>query len=125
MGPIGGAAQPPVREVGSTVAALDPSRGGGVYPVYASADLQAGNATARLAIVIVHGRLRNAADYFATGSGLVADAGAAGRDTIVVALAISASGRCGALEACRSLSALGQRLGGRRRRAGTVLGQLL
>ncbi len=79
------AAPPPVREVGSTVVALDPSRGGGVYPVYASADLQAGNATARLAIVIVHGRLRNASDYFATGLGLVADAGAAGRDTIVVA----------------------------------------
>jgi hypothetical protein len=48
-------------------------------------DLKVGNAAARQAIVIVHGRLRNASDYFATGLELVKDAGAAGRDTIVVA----------------------------------------
>jgi hypothetical protein len=79
----GGAAA--VAEVGATGVTLEPSRGAGEYPVYASADLRAGNATARQAIVIVHGRLRNASDYFATGRALVDDAGAAGRDTIVVA----------------------------------------
>jgi len=72
-------------EVGSAVVALDASRGSGVYPVYPSVDLQVGNATARQAIVIIHGRLRNASDYFATGRELVKDAGTAGRDTIVVA----------------------------------------
>ena len=74
-----------VNKVGTTVLALDPSRGGGVYPVFTSVDLQARNATARQAIVIVHGRLRNASDYFTTGRELVEDAGAAGRDTVVVA----------------------------------------
>ena len=58
---------PPVKEVGATVVALDASRGSGVYPVYASADLQVGTAAARQALVIVHGRLRNASDYFTTG----------------------------------------------------------
>jgi pimeloyl-ACP methyl ester carboxylesterase len=76
---------PPVKEVGSTVVALDASRGSGVYPVYASADLQAGTAAGRQALVIVHGRLRNASDYFATGLDLAKRAGAAGRVTIVVA----------------------------------------
>ena len=80
---------PPVKEVGATVVALDASRGSGVYPVYASADLQVGTAAARQALVIVHGRLRNASDYFATGLDLAkragARAGAAGRATVVVA----------------------------------------
>lgn len=77
--------QAPVAEVGATIATLDPARGAGAYPVYASADLRAGNATARQAIVIIHGRLRNASDYFATGRALVDAVGAAGRDTMVVA----------------------------------------
>jgi hypothetical protein len=67
---------PPVREVSSKVLALDPSRGSGVYPVYASSDLQAGSAAGRLAFVVVHGRLRNASDYFITGTQLAATAGA-------------------------------------------------
>jgi hypothetical protein len=67
---------PPVREVSSTVLALDPSRGSGVYPVYASSDLQAGSAAGRLALVVVHGRLRNASDYFITGTQLAGTAGA-------------------------------------------------
>jgi hypothetical protein len=75
---------PPVKEVGSTVVALDASRGSGVYPVYASADLLAGT-TARQALVIVHGRLRNAADYFSTGLDLARRGGPAGRATMVVA----------------------------------------
>jgi hypothetical protein len=56
--------------------ALDPSRGSGVYPVYASADLPAGSAAGRLALVVVHGRLRNASDYFITGTQLAGTAGA-------------------------------------------------
>jgi hypothetical protein len=76
---------PHVKEVGSKVLALDPSRGSGVYPVYASVDLQVGTATGRQAIVIIHGRLRNASDYFATGHELVKKAGAAGQGTVVVA----------------------------------------
>ena len=67
---------PPVREVSSKLLALDPSRGSGIYPVYASSDLQAGSAAGRLALVVVHGRLRNASDYFITGTELAATAGA-------------------------------------------------
>lgn len=76
---------PPVEQVGSTIVTLDPARGSGDYPVYASADFQAGSATARQALVIIHGRLRNAADYFATGLALTEAAGSAGEATIVVA----------------------------------------
>jgi hypothetical protein len=76
---------PQVKEVGSKVLALDPSRGSGVYPVYASVDLQVGTAAVRQAIVIIHGRLRNASDYFATGHELVDKAGPAGQGTVVVA----------------------------------------
>lgn len=75
----------PVEQVGSTIETLDPARGRGDYPVYASAGLQAGSATARQALVIIHGRLRNAADYFATGLALAKAAGPAGEATIVVA----------------------------------------
>jgi hypothetical protein len=75
----------PVKEVGSTVVTLDASRGSGVYPVYASVDLQVGTAAGQQALVIVHGRLRNASDYFATGLDLAKRAGAAGRATIVIA----------------------------------------
>ena len=53
--------------------------------MYASADLQAGSASARQALVIIHGRLRNAADYFATGLALAKAAGPLGEATIVVA----------------------------------------
>jgi hypothetical protein len=76
---------PPVERVGSTIVTLDPARGRGDYPVYASVDLQAGSATARRALVIIHGRLRNAADYFATGLALAKAAGPVGEATIVVA----------------------------------------
>jgi hypothetical protein len=76
---------PPVEEVGSTIVPLDPGRGAGVYPVFASADIQAGSATARQALVIIHGRLRNASDYFATGLALAKAAGPAGEATVVVA----------------------------------------
>ncbi len=76
---------PPVKEVGATVAALDASRGSGVYPIYASTDIQAGAAASRHALVIVHGRLRNASDYFAIGLDLAKRAGSAGPATIVVA----------------------------------------
>src|SRR5882757_1794089 len=76
---------PHVKEVGSKVLALDPSRGSGVYPVYASVDLQVGTVAVRQAIVIIHGRLRNASDYFATGRELVDKAGPAGQGSVVVA----------------------------------------
>jgi pimeloyl-ACP methyl ester carboxylesterase len=76
---------PPVKEVATTVVPLDPGRGSGVYPLYISADIRAGNAAARQPLVILHGRLRNAADYFATGLALVKQARTAGAATIVVA----------------------------------------
>ena len=75
---------PPVADIGPAIETLDASRGTGLYPVFASADLQAGSATGRQALIIIHGRLRNAADYYATGLALANAAGAADT-TIVVA----------------------------------------
>ena len=72
-------------KVGSVVLALDPSRGSGVYPVFASVDLQVGTATGRQALVVAHGRLRNASDYFKTGQELANKGGAGSGSTIVVA----------------------------------------
>ena len=76
---------PPVESIGSANEALDPSRGAGLYPVFASVDLHAGSATARQALIIIHGRLRNAADYYATGLALAQAAGSAGGGAVVVA----------------------------------------
>ncbi len=76
---------PPVADIGSTIEALDSGRGAGVYPVFTSVDLHKGSATARQALVIVHGRLRNASDYYATGLAIANAAGAAGEATVVVA----------------------------------------
>jgi hypothetical protein len=73
---------PPVADIGLTIETLDAARGIGVYPVFTSANLDAGFATARQALIIIHGRLRNAADYYATGLALAHAAGA--RDTTVV-----------------------------------------
>jgi hypothetical protein len=76
---------PPVAAIGSTIEALDSGRGAGVYPVFTSADLHTGSATARQALVIIHGRLRNASDYYATGHAIANASGPAGEATVVVA----------------------------------------
>jgi hypothetical protein len=76
---------PPVADIGPAIETLDTSHGAGVYPVFTSGDLDAGSATARQALIIIHGRLRNAADYYATGLALAKAAGTAGEATIVVA----------------------------------------
>jgi hypothetical protein len=76
---------PPVADIGSTIEALDSSRGAGAYPVFTSVDLHTGSATARQALVIIHGRLRNASDYYATGLAIADAAGQAGEATVVVA----------------------------------------
>jgi hypothetical protein len=76
---------PPVDSIGSAIEALDSSRGVGLYPVFASVDIHVGSATARQALIVIHGRLRNAADYYATGLALAQAAGPAGDATVVVA----------------------------------------
>jgi hypothetical protein len=76
---------PPVENIGSIIETLDSGRGAGRYPAFASVDLRAGSTTARQALIIIHGRLRNAADYYATGLALVQAAGPAGEATVVVA----------------------------------------
>ena len=91
FGGVAGAGQapshpsPPVADIGSTIEALDSSRGAGAYPVFTSVDLHTGSATARQALVIIHGRLRNASDYYATGLAIADAAGQAGEATVVVA----------------------------------------
>ncbi len=76
---------PPVTAIGPAIETLDPKRGAGMYPLFTSVDLHAGSTAAREAIIIIHGRLRNAADYYATGLALANAAGPAGQATIVVA----------------------------------------
>jgi hypothetical protein len=76
---------PPVAEVGTASETLDPSRGAGMYPIFASTDLHAGSPTARQALVIIHGRLRNASDYYATALALIKAAGPAGEGTVAIA----------------------------------------
>jgi hypothetical protein len=76
---------PPVDSVSSAVETLDSNRGAGLYPLFASVDLHAGSAVARQALIIIHGRLRNASDYYATGLAIAQAAGAGGEATIVVA----------------------------------------
>ena len=76
---------PPVEAISTTIEGLDPARGVGVYPLFTSADLHTGSATARQALVIIHGRLRNASDYYATALALIAAAGQAGQATVAVA----------------------------------------
>jgi hypothetical protein len=76
---------PPVAVIGPGIETLDAASGTGLYPVFASVDLHAGSALARQALVIIHGRLRNASDYYATGLALAQAASAAGDATIVVA----------------------------------------
>ncbi len=75
----------PVEIVGTTTESLSSGRGTGAYPLFTTADLEAGSATARQALVIIHGRLRNASDYFATGLAMIKAAGAAAEATVVVA----------------------------------------
>ena len=76
---------PPVETIGPTIESLESNRGTGAYPLFTTVDLKAGSATARQALIIIHGRLRNASDYFSTGLAMVKAAGAAGEATVVVA----------------------------------------
>jgi hypothetical protein len=76
---------PPVADIGPAIETLDASRGEGLYPLFTPVDLHAGSATARQALVIIHGRLRNAADYYAAGLALAKAAGPTGDATVVVA----------------------------------------
>lgn len=76
---------PPVNDVGPKTETLDASRGDGAYPVFTSVDLHAGSAVARQALIIIHGRLRNASDYYATALALIDAAGAAGEATVAIA----------------------------------------
>ena len=76
---------PPVETIGSATENLSSGRGDGAYPLFTTTNLEAGSAAARQALVIIHGRLRNASDYYATGLAMVKAAGTAGTGTIVVA----------------------------------------
>ena len=76
---------PPAGDIAPAIENLEPSRGAGTYPVFTSTDLRAGSANARQALIIIHGRLRNASDYYATGLAIVTAAGAAGEATVVIA----------------------------------------
>ena len=83
---------PPVADIGPAIETLDASRGAGLYPLFTSVDLHAGSATARQALVIIHGRLRNASDYYAVGLALASAAGKTG-DAATQTMQLSSSHR--------------------------------
>lgn len=76
---------PPVDTIGPTIESLESIRGTGSYPLFTTVDLKTGSTTARQALIIIHGRLRNASDYFATGLAMAKGAGADGEATVIVA----------------------------------------
>jgi pimeloyl-ACP methyl ester carboxylesterase len=59
--------------------------GGGVLPLYLSADWSAPRPDITRAVIIVHGLQRNADNYFAAGLRAQAAAGEAGRGTLIIA----------------------------------------
>lgn len=75
----------PVKQVGDQRIAVKTAEGSGAIPVYADRRIDAPAPDVRRVVVIVHGILRNADVYFATGQKIVKNAGDAAAGTMVVA----------------------------------------
>jgi len=75
----------PVKQVGDQRIAVKTAEGSGAIPVYADRRIDAPAPDVRRAVVIVHGILRNADVYFATGQKIIKNAGDAAAGTMVVA----------------------------------------
>lgn len=75
----------PVKQVGDQRIAVKTAEGSGAIPVFADRRIDAPAPDVRRVVVIVHGILRNADVYFATGQKIVKNAGDAAAGTMVVA----------------------------------------
>lgn len=75
----------PVKAVGDQRIAVKTAEGAGVIPVYSDHKIDATAPDVRRVLIIVHGILRNADVYFATGQKIVQNAGDAATGTMVVA----------------------------------------
>ncbi|SMG57905.1 alpha/beta hydrolase [Paraburkholderia susongensis] len=93
VGAIVGCAQPadrkvldaPVKAVASQRLLVDTPQGSGVLPVYADRAIDETAPDVTRVFVVIHGTLRNADVYYATGRKIVERAGALGKGTMVVA----------------------------------------
>ncbi len=75
----------PVKQVGDQRVEVKTAEGSGTIPVYADRNLDAPAPDVQRVLVIVHGILRNADVYFATGQKIVRNAGDTAAGTMVVA----------------------------------------
>ncbi|WP_075852370.1 alpha/beta fold hydrolase [Rhizobium hainanense] len=75
----------PVKEVADQRLLLDTPEGKGELPVYADHAIEAASPDVTKVLIIVHGTLRNADAYYATGQELLAKAGDLADGTMVVA----------------------------------------
>lgn len=75
----------PVKQVGDQRIVVKTAEGTGTIPLYADRPINAPAPDVRRVVVIVHGILRNADVYFATGKKIVQNAGDAATGTMVVA----------------------------------------
>jgi pimeloyl-ACP methyl ester carboxylesterase len=80
-----GAARDAVKVVAPERFTVTTSAGSGTMPIYLSAGWNAPFPQITRALIIIHGRLRNADSYFASGRQAVAAAGAAGASTLLIA----------------------------------------
>ncbi|MCA7999707.1 alpha/beta fold hydrolase [Burkholderia metallica] len=75
----------PVKAVAGQRVAVDTPQGSAVLPVYADRPLDRAAPDVERVFVVIHGTLRNADAYYASGLEVVEKAGAAGNGTMVVA----------------------------------------
>ncbi|KVE76702.1 hypothetical protein WI99_34210 [Burkholderia cepacia] len=75
----------PVKAVAGQRVAVDTPQGNAVLPVYADRPLDQAAPDVTRVFVVIHGTLRNADAYYASGLEVVDKAGAAGKGTMVVA----------------------------------------
>ncbi|MDN7426975.1 hypothetical protein CFB89_24680 [Burkholderia sp. AU16741] len=75
----------PVKAVADQRMAVDTPQGSAMLPVYADHPLDRAAPDVTRVFIVIHGTLRNADAYYASGRAVVAKAGAAGAGTMVVA----------------------------------------
>ncbi|WP_186028588.1 alpha/beta hydrolase [Burkholderia gladioli] len=75
----------PVKAVAPQRLHIDTAQGSGELPVYANRDLEAPAPDVTRVLIVLHGTLRNADVYEATGQQVIAQAGEAGQHVLVVA----------------------------------------
>ncbi|WP_460874335.1 alpha/beta fold hydrolase [Paralcaligenes ginsengisoli] len=75
----------PVKEIANQHLVVTTQDGTGILPLYASRKIDVAAPDIKRVLIIVHGTLRNAGTYFASGQETVQDAGKKGAGTMVVA----------------------------------------